>query len=61
MLAALLPMLSMGQSSLGKTDDLGRIAIAAIVPDEAEIPAGAQKNATKQAHAGGYSQWFGCS
>lgn len=43
MLATLLPMLSMGQSSLGKTDDLGRIAIAAIVPDEAEIPAGAQK------------------
>jgi hypothetical protein len=42
-LSALLPMLSMGQSSLGKTDDLGRIAIAAVVPDEAGIPAGAQK------------------
>lgn len=32
------------QSSLGKTDDLGRIAIAAIVPDEAGIPGGAQRN-----------------
>lgn len=31
------------QSSLGKTDDLGRIAIAAIVPDEAGIPGGAQQ------------------
>lgn len=41
--AALVPMLSMGQSSLGKTDDLGRIAIAAIVPDEAQIPGGAQR------------------
>jgi len=30
------------QSSLGKTDDLGRIAIAAVVPDEAGIPGGAQ-------------------
>jgi hypothetical protein len=36
-------MFSMGQSSLGKTDDLGRIAIAAVVPDEAGIPAGAQR------------------
>ncbi|MFA5647714.1 MAG: hypothetical protein WC951_05335 [Bacteroidales bacterium] len=34
----------MAQSSLGKTDDLGRIAIAAIVPDEAGIPGGAQRN-----------------
>lgn len=42
-LTALMPMLSMGQSSLGKTDDLGRIAIAAVVPDEAGIPAGAQR------------------
>jgi hypothetical protein len=42
-LSTLLPMLSMGQSSLGKTDDLGRIAIAAVVPDEAGIPAGAQR------------------
>lgn len=32
------------QSSLGKTDDLGRIAIAAIVPDEAGIPGGAQRS-----------------
>jgi len=32
------------QSSLGKTDDLGRIAIAAIVPDEAGVPGGAQRN-----------------
>ncbi|MDD2549180.1 MAG: hypothetical protein PHD00_03695 [Bacteroidales bacterium] len=32
------------QSSLGKTDDLGRIAIAAVVPDEAGIPGGAQRN-----------------
>jgi hypothetical protein len=31
------------QSSLGKTDDLGRIAIAAIVPDEAGVPGGAQR------------------
>ncbi|HPI71511.1 MAG TPA: hypothetical protein PLF99_09290, partial [Tenuifilaceae bacterium] len=31
------------QSSLGKTDDLGRIAIAAIVPNEAGIPGGAQQ------------------
>ncbi len=31
------------QSSLGKTDDLGRIAIAAVVPDEAGIPGGAQR------------------
>jgi hypothetical protein len=42
-LTALFPMLSMGQSSLGKTDDLGRIAIAAVVPDEAGIPGGAQR------------------
>ncbi|MDX9770842.1 MAG: hypothetical protein RBT19_10795 [Tenuifilaceae bacterium] len=34
----------MAQSSLGKTDDLGRIAIAAIVPDEAGVPGGAQRN-----------------
>lgn len=32
------------QSSLGKTDDLGRIAIAAVVPDEAGVPGGAQRN-----------------
>ncbi len=32
------------QSSLGKTDDLGRIAIAAIVPDEAGVPGVAQRN-----------------
>ncbi|HOP03948.1 MAG TPA: hypothetical protein PL017_09155 [Tenuifilaceae bacterium] len=43
LLTALAPLLSMGQSSLGKTDDLGRIALAAIVPDAAEIP----KNASK--------------
>lgn len=43
LLAALAPLLSVGQSSLGKTDDLGRIALAAIVPDAAEIP----KNASK--------------
>ncbi len=30
------------QSNLGQTDDLGRIAIAALVPDEAGIPGGAQ-------------------
>jgi hypothetical protein len=35
---------SQAQSSLGKTDDLGRIAIAAIVPDEAGVPGGAQRN-----------------
>ena len=40
---ALIPMLCMGQSSLGRTDDLGRIAIAAVVPDEAGIPSGAQR------------------
>lgn len=39
----LLSVHSFAQSSLGKTDDLGRIAIAAIVPDEAEIPAGTQR------------------
>lgn len=32
-----------GQSNLGKTDDLGRIAIAALVPDEAGLPAGASR------------------
>lgn len=32
-----------GQSNLGRTDDLGRLAIAAIVPDEAGLPAGAQR------------------
>lgn len=37
-LAALVPLLSVGQSNLGKTDDLGRIALAAIVPDAAEVP-----------------------
>lgn len=44
-LAAILIYSSMAysQSSLGKTDDLGRIAIAAIVPDEAGIPGGAQR------------------
>lgn len=31
------------QSNLGSTDDLGRIAIAAIVPDEAGLPAGTQR------------------
>lgn len=40
---ALIPMLGMAQSSLGKTDDIGRIAIAAIVPNEANIPSGAQQ------------------
>lgn len=30
------------QSNLGRTDDLGRIGIAAIVPDEAGLPAGTQ-------------------
>ena len=34
----------LAQSSLGKTDDLGRIAIAAVVPDEAGIPGSAQRN-----------------
>jgi hypothetical protein len=38
---AWLPLLSIAQNSLGKTDDLGRIAIAAIVPTEAGIPEGA--------------------
>ncbi len=32
-----------GQSNLGKTDDLGRLAIAALVPDEAGLPAGTQR------------------
>ncbi len=34
---------TLAQSSLGKTDDLGRVAIAAIVPDEAGVPGGAQQ------------------
>lgn len=34
---------AMAQSSLGKTDDLGRVAISAIVPDEAGVPGGAQQ------------------
>ena len=32
-----------GQSGLGRTDDMGRIAIAAIVPDEAGVPGAAQR------------------
>jgi len=32
----------LGQSNLGKTDDVGRIAIAALVPDEAGLPPGTQ-------------------
>lgn len=36
------------QSSLGKTDDLGRIAIAAIVPDAAEIPNNAKNMLTNK-------------
>lgn len=36
------------QSSLGKTDDLGRIAIAAIVPDAAGIPSNAQTMLTNK-------------
>ncbi|MDD2549178.1 MAG: hypothetical protein PHD00_03685 [Bacteroidales bacterium] len=40
----LLSLAAQSQSSLGKTDDLGRIAIAAIVPDEAGVPGGAQRN-----------------
>ena len=36
------------QSSLGKTDDLGRIAIAAIVPDAAEIPSNAKNMLTNK-------------
>jgi hypothetical protein len=39
----LLSVVGSAQSSLGKTDDLGRIAIAAMVPDEAGIPGGAQR------------------
>ncbi|PKP39066.1 MAG: hypothetical protein CVT98_03465 [Bacteroidetes bacterium HGW-Bacteroidetes-15] len=39
----LLSIAVQSQSSLGKTDDLGRIAIAAIVPDEAGVPGGAQR------------------
>ncbi len=31
------------QSNLGRTDDLGRLAIAALVPEEAGIPAGARR------------------
>ncbi len=31
------------QSSLGKTDDMGRVAIAAIVPDEAGVQGGSQR------------------
>lgn len=39
----IMPLMGIGQSSLGKTDDMGRIAIAAIVPSESGVPAGAQR------------------
>jgi hypothetical protein len=39
----MLGMYGQSQSSLGKSDDLGRLAIAAIVPDEAGVPGGAQR------------------
>lgn len=39
-----LPFLSLSQNSQGKTDDMGRVAIAAFVPDQADgIPASAQQ------------------
>lgn len=38
---ALLPALTFAQNSVGKADDLGRIAVAAVVPDAANIPDGA--------------------
>ena len=41
-LTALVPLFSVSQSNLGKTDDLGRIALAAIVPDAAGIPSNAK-------------------
>ena len=42
-LSLFLLSLAHGQSNLGRTDDLGRIAIAALVPDEAGLPPGASR------------------
>ena len=43
-LLLLLPLNFYGQNSLGKTDDLGRIALAAYVPDQAEgVPVSARQ------------------
>lgn len=39
----IIPLISLGQSSLGKTDDMGRIAIAAIVPAQSGVPTGVQR------------------
>ncbi len=43
-IAGLFVIKGYGQSGLGRTDDMGRISIAAVVPDEAGVPGAAQRS-----------------